>query len=297
MTTDPTREPYTLTITGTYPPKATPAGQGKVTATATVHIQRVPLAEAPRAMTLTTYTEGKPSRTVLRTTGGRLYTAFTPSGAGVTPGSVELPARQFQTYVHAEDWQGHEDTAAQHRDHAAADAALLCIIGDYAWVEIGEPRYVVHHHHGSDDLDHGGLVFTVAMEDAEEYPITAFFRADEFDQAWQYALDLAVRAEDGAAIRYLHHNRKALEVIEVHRPEAVTLRSVVRPPADVVAAQREYAEALTALGFTDDPQVEARQWERASRARELVLAAGFDPIPSRARPTEGRDEMTASRGE
>lgn len=284
--TDHPREPFTLTVTGAY---KSPTRTKPVTVTATATIPRVAVEQAPKAMTLATRDGTRTGYTVLRSHAGRLYTGYTPNNRGVEPGSLEFPAEARQTFAAAEDWDPRGDIAAQHTAHVEADTGLLCIIGDYLWVEIGEPRYLVHHTGGIEDVDTGGLVFTVAMADAEDFPVSAFFRADQFELAWRYAMTRAEHAGDAAAIRYLHANRANLEVIEVHDPAAVTLVIPVRPPREVEMAQRSYVGAVTVLGTTDDPRDEAEAWAQAVRAREEIVAAGFEPLPSAERPMEGRD--------
>lgn len=279
---------FEVTVTGTYPTRLAPS----MTATTTVHVPRVSPEQAPKAMYLLTRHQGEVSRTSLRTHGGRLYTAFTPSGYGVEPGSEEFPSVIRRTYLSAKGWEHTDDPAqvqAQHAAHAQADTALLLIVGDYLWVEIGEPRYVAHHFPGVEDAEHGGATLTVTMEDEPEIPAGAFFRADQFEQAWAHVLNLANRAGDTAAISYLHRHRRDLEVIEVLRPEAVTLVVPERAPREVADDQQTYASALMVLAQTADPEEEERSWSEAAAARSRIVAAGFSPLAVDSRPVEGRD--------
>lgn len=281
-----TTTPFTLTVVGSYPHPHGPS----ISATAAVEIPRTPREQAPKAMSLLTRDAGKVSRTTLRTHAGRLYTAYTPNGHGVEPGTAEFPAEIRQSYTTAPGWDPHAEPAAQHEVFARQDSSLLRIIDSYLWVEIGEPRYVAHHTPGVEDTEVGGLMFTVAMEDSEDLPPESIFRADEFDQAWEHALSKAHSAGDGTAVRYLHQHRKDLNVIEVHRAEAVTLIVPARPPATVATLQQDYAQALMVLAQTGDAEEEAQAWAQASAARSQIVEAGFTPLPAEARPVEGRDQ-------
>lgn len=287
---------FTVTVTGVYPPHPGSPQDDHVRATTSVTVPCVSASQAPYAMLIQpTPLNGLGRQQGLRTHAGRLYTPLRVQADTTRPGSADFPASITQTFVAHPDWDDNDpDPVTQNARVVSAVYGYYLIVDGVVWVEIGEPRYVVDYrtYPGAvtDPLT-GGLRFELTFEDNTGVPADQFFRADQFDQAYEYAKALADRAGDATAGEYLASNRSALDQVVVTDPDAVTLMVPAAPPLEVRYWQQEYASAVATLATTHCPTEEAQAFEMASSIRGRIVEAGFFPLAHSQRPAEARESL------
>lgn len=168
------------------------------------------------------------------------------------------------------------------------------VIDGQVWTRTEEPRYVVqtfglgHNHGGSGLFGSDG--------DNPNIAASSYFRADQFEQAQAYAIQVAENRDDNESIPGI---RKMKPLFVVHDPEALRL---VVPPVEseavrearrqLHAAAREYADVMKGQGGGDTAEAKAYRTLTVARADLALLTDSITWEASERRPyEEGRTSI------
>lgn len=171
-----------------------------------------------------------------------------------------------------------------------AFAGNLIVDGE-VYTLTGEPRYEVFT--SGLGRNHGGTSLTVAWED-NPWGVRAdsYFRADDFDAALSYAIEVAQQRGDDVSATAFQEDAQSHRHIEVLIPEAVTLVCPPRTPLEMRNLQSDYSRARTDLGSAQNATQEATAFERVKALRSRILEAGFPLIEDGSqRPHEARPAL------
>ncbi|XKH58540.1 hypothetical protein LG293_15925 (plasmid) [Citricoccus nitrophenolicus] len=280
---------FTISATGEYhrdeiPPRCRKPRLVRYEATATVQVPVLTEDDAPVAFRVTEL-----EKTIeVRTHAGNLFRPHLPAhlqAEPTVPGSGRFPVEV--------KLQNHELTGSITSDEEFAAAVQekfgrFIIVDGVVWVECEEPRYIVTtfgagHNHGSTAL-------MIDWSDNSNHRAESYFRADEFEEAVQYAIEVAAgRGDDLSATRFQEDGER-YRYIEILIPESVTLVTVPATPPDVRALRIDYQSAISRLrdAANYDVDQEAEAFARVVELRQQIIAAGHSPVESDARPYEAR---------
>ncbi len=165
------------------------------------------------------------------------------------------------------------------------------IVDGEIWCRAGEPRYVVQTFGFGGN--HGGTALLVATDYNPNLQPHCYFRADEFEAAREFAIEVATNRGDTESARSI---AAMAAPIVVHDPSAVTLVTPPHEPAEVKKARSDYDDAVYRFagfrpefeGVTSEALVKAKAELDAAFA--ALTAATDDPAGDalRHRPYEDR---------
>lgn len=226
--------------------------------------------------------------TEVRTHDGRL---FAPYRTGpdrtepILPGSTKFP-QDVDTTFNGLGYVGYPvDSEDAYRQAVQDQYRKFLIIDGIVWVEAGEPSYSVSTFGMGGN--HGGTGLMV-NRDAMGRHSGATFRADEFEDAHAYAIEVANRRGDTRDVARYQDNPEHYRCIEVVIPEAVTLVTVAPSPQRVRRLRTDYSMAIHKLDRASTPDEETEAFARVVVLREEIVSLGYTPIESNALPYEAR---------
>lgn len=276
---------FTVSLTGTYtrdeiPPRCRKPRPVTHETSTQVEIPMVSSDDAPVAFRI----RGLEDRIKeIRTHDGRLFAPYLPEAHQTgpsRPGSAHFPqvidTEQGNLHQIIRDADSDEDFRQQAQKHYHR----FLIIDGTVWREASEPGYSVTTFGLGNN--HGG---TSLMVDTSRGMV---FRADEFDAALAYAIQVAAERGDTEYVSRFKGNPERYRDIEVLIPEAVTLVTPAPVSKEVRNLRVEYSIACYRLDQATTPDEEAEAFESVSRLRSEIIERGYSPVKSDARPYEAR---------
>lgn len=296
MSTSTATQTFDITIDGKYtvmevPPRCRNARPVEYETSTVVNVPVVTDTDAPVAFEIREI--GERVRQV-RTWDGNLYAPYRPfSGQTETSiaGDEHFPAER------SADWYVSRDasSAGHFADLLAERYADFLIVDvddrDEVWVPCSEPRYVVQTFGvGS---NHGGTALMVTGGDNSNVKATAYFRADDFESARAYGLQIAARRSDTESVARIEAQEPEIAVLV---PDAVRLVVPAQESSQTAQARADLAARTSAYfkvmdrGWEHSAAVEKATWNAMVKARKALLALTDDPtgINAERRPYEDR---------
>lgn len=283
-------DPFIVTITGGYtineiPPRCRKPRPVPYKATATVAIPRMTAEEAPVAFRCR---EIDDTVKEVRLFNGRLYVAddYGPESV-ICPGDTDFPAEGDAGQDRRIHGHRHCGSAEEFQETVEGCLRRFLIIDDQVWTRTGEPRYDVMtfglgHNHGGTGLSH-------TFSDNPNVAARSYFRADEFDSALAYAIEVADRRGDTEDVARFTNHRDRYRTIEVLIPDAVTLITYTPTPGWVENLRWDYHLAIRELKEATTPTADDAAFRKLCELRERIVSAGYTPLESTERPFETRD--------
>lgn len=274
-------ETFDVTVNGKFYAMEVPPGKRKprpipYLATTTVSIPSVTSDEAPVGI------ESRDGS--YRVYDGDIYAPHTP-WSGQTEVTVAGDDR-FPTEITDGGWN--HASEAEFVAEANKQFGDMLVVDGQVWRKCGEPRYVVQTF--GFGMNHGGTGLMVDTYDNINIAATSYFRADEFEQAREYAIEVATERGDTNSVERF----KTMEPeIVVHDPSAIRLVTTKPEPADVIDARYDFHNLTSQYqrDFGDDEVDEQVSWDALVAARQSLLSKTDDVAGVRAavRPyREGR---------
>lgn len=286
-TTATTDTTFPVLVTGEYtvnevPPRCRKPRDVSYDTTVTVEVPIISAKDAPVAFRVTPAWGAPRTTDIIRLWNGNLYGLYLPYSRQTDPtipGTVQFPSEtQSRAY-----FEGKEAFVKATCDEYAS----FVIIDGEVWAMTGEPRYYTVTMGLGDN--HGGTSFGEVDRDNSNIRAEAYFRADDFDAALAYAVDVATRRGDTRSAAEFVDSPESHRTIEVLIPEAVTLVTVDATPQNVRDLRWEYLTAIGRLDrVTSDPELEPKLFAEVVRIRGEIIAAGFAPVEPQIRPYERR---------
>lgn len=134
---------------------------------------------------------------------------------------IRFGSPEFPTEV-GYNSRGHDDYAT-HLEYVHYRYGRVVVVDGYVWQPTDEPRYVVQAFGMGGNQ--GGTDLYVTNYDNPNIAPDSYFRADQFERAQTYAIELARRRGDTDSIARLSQQTPRIQVLVA---EAVTLQA---PPA------------------------------------------------------------------
>lgn len=283
-----TNTTFPVLVSGEYvvneiPPRCRKPRDVAYDTTVTVEVPIISADDAPVAFRVTPKWGAPRTTKIIRLWNDNLYALYMPYARQTDPtipGSVQFPA-ETQTMSH---FEGKEAFDRGIRDKYAS----FVIIDGEVWAMTSEPRYYTVTMGLGDN--HGGTSFGETDHDNSNICAESYFRADDFQPALAYAVDVATRRGDTLSAAEFVDSPESHRTIEVLIPEAVTLVTVDAPPQNIRDQRWEYLTALGRIGrVANDPESEPELFAEATRLRGEIIAAGFAPVEPLTRPYEARN--------
>lgn len=287
-------DPFIVTITGGYtvdeiPPRCRKPRPVFHEATATVAIPCVDAAAAPVAFRCHELDDKVKE---VRLFNGSLYVADNYSKESVIrPGSPDFPATG-EVRHDRRVWNSSCGSADEFQTSVESRLGGFLIIDDQVWTRTGEPRFVVNTYGLGGN--HGGTGLSHTYSDNSNVAASSYFRADEFETALSYAVDVANRRGDTRDVARFTNSPDDYRTIEVLIPDAVTLITYTPTPDWVGALRWDYHAAIRELREAGNPVSEEGAFRTLCDLRERIINAGYTPVESEERPFEAR--YAADRG-
>lgn len=283
-------DPFIVTITGGYtvneiPPRCRKPRPVFYEATAKVAIPRVDAAAAPVAFRCHELDEKVKE---VRLFNGHLYVADGDrKGSVIRPGDINFPAEGHADRDRRISGHRRCDSEQGFRSAVAGSLRRFLIVDDQVWTLTGEPRYdVMTFGLGN---NHGGTGLSHTFDDNPNVAASSYFRADEFESALAYAIEVADRRGDTNDVDRFTNHPDRYRTIEVLIPEAVTLITYTPTPGWVSDLRWDYHLAIHELKEATTPTADDAAFRKLCELRERIVSAGYTPLESTERPFETRD--------
>jgi hypothetical protein len=274
-------ETFDVTVTGKYNVLEVPPGKRKprpveYIAKAVINVPSVTADEAPVGI--------ESSDGTYRVYEENLYIPYKPN-SGQTEVSV-AGDNHFPASVGSTSWRVH-DSEAEFVQMTEDKFSEFLVVDGEVWTKTTEPRYVVQTFGFGGN--HGGTALLTTTYDNSNIAASSYFRADEFEAARSYAIEVAEERGDTVSAAGI---RKQEPEISVHDPSAIRLVTSEPEPAETKHARYAFYTLADRYGDTrgGDAALEQKAWDElvAARADLLDRSDDISGMQTAARPFEDR---------
>lgn len=288
---------FTVTVSGNYvrdeiPPRCRKPRPVSHEATATYDVPQVSADDAPVAFKVERAIAEKVEQ--IRTHGGNLYARYLPwahQEEPSIPGSDHFPAEVDGDRYHS--FLSRPESAEEFEQNVQDHYGNFLIIDGEVWVATSEPRYVVMTFGLGNN--HGGTGLMDSSSDNQNIMATSYFRADEYEQARQHAIQVASRRGDTEDVARFEKNPESYRSIEVVIPDAVTLVTMLPESEEARDLRFDYWSAVRKLKDSDGNGIEEEEqaFSKVAVLRAKLIDLGVPVQEPTARPYEARHSVMA----